>query len=232
MPNIMNIIQSLSVIVIPLLFAITLHEAAHGYIANKLGDKTALMLGRVTLNPVKHIDLFGTIILPIVMLLMKTGFIFGWAKPVPVTWQNLKHPRRDMALVAIAGPAANLLMAFIWALVVKLSLMLTANWDHSTLLLDISAYGVAAGNFGIIINMVLLILNMLPIPPLDGSRIVSAILPPRLAARYEILEPYGIWILLGLLLFGFLQKIIIYPLILFTSWIIILFNLPVNPLFG
>ena len=115
-----TLIQNLSVIIIPLLFAITLHEAAHGYVASKLGDKTALMLGRVTLNPAKHIDPLGTIIIPIALVIMKSGFIFGWAKPVPVTWQNLRNPRRDMALVALAGPAANLLMALLWAAIMKI----------------------------------------------------------------------------------------------------------------
>src|SRR3990167_7061083 len=164
-----NIVHVIAVIILPLLFAITLHEAAHGWVANKLGDKTALMLGRVTLNPIKHIDLFGTIILPILMLVLsKFTFAFGWAKPVPVNWQNLRKPRRDMALVAIAGPLANLLMALIWAAIAKVSVLFggsTTNAVGKTF----ADFFYAAGTFGISINIILMVLNLIPIPPLDGN---------------------------------------------------------------
>lgn len=189
-----NKIHLLAVLILPLLFAITLHEAAHGWVANKLGDKTALMMGRVTLNPFKHIDLFGTIIFPILMLLF-SNFLFGWAKPVPVTWQNLRKPRRDMALVAIAGPGANLVMAVIWLVIGKIALV----WGHgaiSSAAQTTTSFFVLAGFYGVYINIILMILNLIPIPPLDGSRIVSSLLPPRLAYKYEKIEPYGIWILL------------------------------------
>lgn len=232
MDSLLPILHKISIVILPLLFAITLHEAAHGYVAAKLGDKTALMMGRVTLNPAKHIDPIGTIVLPLAMLLLKTGFIFGWAKPVPVTWQNLNHPRRDMAWVALAGPGANLLMAILWAAIVKVSITLLPSTQGHTVLQQIAVFAIAAGSYGIFINFILMILNLIPIPPLDGSRVVSAILPPRMAARYEVLEPYGIWILLALLFFGLLQSIIIPPLILLMHWITIIFHLPVNPMLG
>lgn len=196
-----SIIAKIAIIAVPLLFAITLHEAAHGWLANKFGDKTALMLGRVTLNPVKHIDLFGTIILPLLMMLLSHfSFMFGWAKPVPVNWNNLNKPRRDMALVALAGPGANLLMAFLWAAVAKLAIMAT---PHNPTLSTAAEFFMLAGQYGILINALLMILNLIPIPPLDGSRVLSAFLPPSLARQYELIEPYGIWILLAVIvLFG------------------------------
>lgn len=209
--NAASAIQQVVIAIIPLIFAITLHEAAHGWVASKLGDKTALMLGRVTLNPVKHIDLLGTIILPILMLFIG-GFVFGWAKPVPVSWQNLRHPRRDMALVAVAGPLMNLLMALLWAIVAKISYLvlhdgITYEWLRTTMnFLQLAAI------FGIGINCILLILNLLPIPPLDGSRIISSLLPPGAAHAYERIEPYGIWILLGLFALGVLSKLLL-PLV-------------------
>jgi len=220
-----NIIHIISVIILPLLFAITLHEAAHGWVASKLGDKTALMMGRVTLNPIKHIDWFGTVILPIVMLVVtKFTFAFGWAKPVPVTWQNLRNPRRDMAIVAIAGPAANLVMALFWAAIAKIALV----WGEgatSSAAIETVKFFKYAGVFGIKINIVLMILNLIPIPPLDGSRIVSSILPPRIAYHYEKIEPYGIWILLGLLVLGILGKVIYTPTMHLFQFIVSLFGL-------
>ncbi len=208
--DIQSKIQFLSVAILPLLFAITLHEVAHGWVALKLGDKTALMMGRLTLNPIKHIDPIGTVVLPIALLFLG-GFIFGWAKPVPVTTQNLRKPKRDMALVALAGPVSNLLMAIGWGIIAKISLVLLSSWDTSQTLRDIGMFFVNAGIFGILINCVLMILNLIPIPPLDGSRVVSSLLPNRLAASYEMIEPYGIWILLALLVFGVLQHILIPP---------------------
>lgn len=215
--------QLITVAIIPLLFAITMHEAAHGWVAAKLGDKTALMLGRVTLNPVPHIDPLGTLILPALML-MVSNFIFGWAKPVPVTKENLSNPRRDMALVAVAGPAANLIMALGWGLVAKLASMFfpgSQGFLRSTLI-----YLFAAGNYGILINAVLMILNLLPIPPLDGSRIISSTLPKRWSYHYDKIEPYGLWILLALLAFGLLSRIIHAPLVLFTQWVHQLLTIP------
>src|SRR3990167_713553 len=197
-----DIFAKLAIMALPLIFGITLHEAAHGWVASKLGDKTALMLGRVTLNPLKHIDLVGTIILPVAMLILsRFTFMFGWAKPVPVTWSNLKNPRRDMALVALAGPGANFVMALLWASIAKVALLLHTNGAPITQ--NVDAFFILSGSYGIMLNCVLLVLNLIPIPPLDGSRIVSALLPPRLSYRYGLMEPYGIWIILALIfLFG------------------------------
>ena len=220
-----NIIHLIAVIILPLLFAITLHEAAHGWVASKLGDKTTFMMGRVTLNPVKHIDPLGTLILPILMLILsKFTFAFGWAKPIPVTWQNLRKPRRDMSLVALAGPFANLLMALLWAAIAKLSITFGSGTE-GLILKKVTIFFYIAGIFGILINVVLIILNLIPLPPLDGSRIVSAILPSRTAYRYSQIEPYGIWILLGLLIFGLLGRILLPPVIHLSQFIRFLFGL-------
>lgn len=222
--NFNAIMQVIAVAALPLIFAITLHEAAHGWVASKLGDKTALMMGRVSLNPARHIDPIGTIALPLIMLMLG-GIVFGWAKPVPVTWQNLKHPRRDMALVAIAGPFANLIMAFIWALIAKLGTLMLAAEATNHLMTLVGTFFNVAGNFGIMINLVLMILNLLPVPPLDGSRIISAIIPLRWTYYYDKLEPYGLWILLALLIFGVLASIILPPVRFLAEWIRNIFGL-------
>lgn len=210
--------QIFAVWALPVLFAITVHEVAHGWVASQFGDKTAKVLGRLTLNPLKHIDLIGTIIVPSI-LLMLGGFIFGWAKPVPVNWQNLRHPRRDMALVALAGPSSNLLMALTWAAIAKLGMWLVVN--HATSGVAISLMGQA----GIQINLMLMLLNLLPIPPLDGSRVVSSLLPPSIAIKYDRFELMGFLFLLMLLAFGFLQMILVPPLVYSIKLISQLFNL-------
>ena len=199
--NELTTIQQVAVLVLPVLFAITVHEAAHGWVANKFGDSTAKQLGRVTLNPIKHIDPVGTVLLPLGMYLL-TGFMFGWAKPVPVDWRNLRNPRRDMALVAIAGPGSNLLMALLWALGMRVgvSLMDVLPWVAYPL--------IYMGTAGIMINSILMILNLLPILPLDGGRVVASLLPPRLALPYARLEPWGLFIIVGLLASGLLSSII------------------------
>ncbi len=178
---------------LPVLFAITLHEVAHGWVANRLGDPTARMLGRLTLNPIKHIDPVGTILVPGVLLLVG-GFLFGWAKPVPITPHNLRHHRYGMAWVAAAGPVSNILQALIWAVVIRLALAneLALGWLGEPLYL--------MGLAGISINLALAVLNLLPIPPLDGGRIVDALLPGPLSARYSQLEPWGLWIVLALIM--------------------------------
>lgn len=192
--------------ILPVIFAITVHEVAHGWVAKKYGDNTAFALGRLTLNPIKHIDLFGTIILPGLLLMTGTGFIFGWAKPVPVDPRNFKNPLRDMAIVALAGPVANLLMALAWALITRLGVTIGAGAEAIALPLIYS--GVA----GISINLVLALINLLPIPPLDGSRILTGILPSYWAWQYNRLERYGFIILLLLLYTKLLGAILAYPM--------------------
>ena len=198
MTHIQSLIQLICVAALPLVFAVTLHEAAHGWIASKLGDQTASIQGRVSLNPLRHIDPFGTIILPLMMLTMG-GFLFGWAKPVPIAWQHLRNPRRDMALVALAGPGANLLMAILWAIFAKLSHLIFMNPHTHAMMHSTVLFIHLTSRFGIMINCVLLVINLIPIPPLDGSRVVSSMLSPPLARKYERIEPYGIWIFLGLI---------------------------------
>ena len=203
-----TLIQKVILGIVPVVFAITVHEVAHGWVASKLGDQTARLLGRLTLNPLKHVDPVGTVILPL-LLLVFGGFMFGWAKPVPVDWRNLRHPRRDMALVAAAGPGANLVMLLLWALVGRFLIMQQAAWGDA-----VSPWFYMVG-VGITINIALIVLNLLPLPPLDGSRIVAAMLPPQQAARYNRLERWGILILLLLLATGFLNQIMLPPMRLF-----------------
>ena len=217
MPD-LSLIQKIVVWVLPVLFGITVHEVAHGWIASRLGDKTALMLGRLTLNPVKHVDPMGTILVPGLLMLMQTGFIFGWAKPVPITWQNLKHPKRDMALVAVAGPSSNLLMGLGWALAIRLGSSLG----------DYGAALVYMGVAGIFINTILMVLNLLPLPPLDGGRVMTGLLPGPWAYRFSRIEPYGFLILIVLLVTGLLG-LFMWPLIsLVMTALALLSGLPVQ----
>jgi Zn-dependent protease len=198
------LIQGICISALPIIFAVTLHEVAHGYVAYWCGDYTAKLSGRLSLNPIKHIDPMGTIIIPFLMLLLSNfRFLFGWAKPVPVDARNMRHPRRDMALVASAGPLSNLLMAVLWGLVAKLGLILASGgnlWFGKPLAF--------MGQVGIDINIVLGLLNLIPIPPLDGSRILSSILPPRWAYQYSKIEPYGFFILIVLLMTNLLSKVL------------------------
>lgn len=206
----LNFVQQLAVWALPVLFAITVHEVAHGWVARQFGDPTAMMLGRLTLNPLKHIDPIGTVLVP-VLLLFASGMIFGWAKPVPITVENLRNPKRDMALVAAAGPLSNLLMALIWALIMKLALVISA--VAPGLALPLTYMGAA----GITINLILMVLNLLPLPPLDGSRVVASLLPDPLAWKFNRLETYGLIILLGLLITGILGKVLWPPVILIQN---------------
>ena len=198
----LSLVQKIAIWVVPVVLGITVHEVAHGWIASKLGDKTAMMMGRLTLNPLKHVDPMGTILIPAMLLLMNAGFIFGYAKPVPITWQNLQQPKRDMALVAVAGPMANLLMAGIWALLIRVALMLGESG------MALAYMGVA----GITINAILMVLNMLPLPPLDGGRVLTGLLPGPWAYQFSRIEPYGFFILIGLLVTGVLG-LVLWPLI-------------------
>jgi Zn-dependent protease len=198
-----TIVQKIVAWILPVLFAITVHETAHGWMALKLGDKTAMMLGRLTLNPFKHIDPLGTILIPGLMYML-AGFMFGWAKPVPVTWQNLRQPKRDMVFVAAAGPMSNLLMALLWALAIRAGLALG----------DAGLALVFMGVAGIFINTILMVLNLLPLPPLDGGRVMTGLLPGPLAYKFSLIEPYGFFILVGLLVTGLLG-VILWPVIEF-----------------
>lgn len=193
--------QLVAVAILPLLFAITVHEVAHGWMAKQLGDPTAQRLGRLTLNPLKHIDPIGTVLVPGLLLLLG-GFVFGWAKPVPVTWENLRHPKRDMAIVAAAGPIANLIMAIGWALVAKIGTAVpdSAVWAATPLYY--------MGVFGVSINIVLMVLNLIPIPPLDGGRVAVGLLPGRAAWMLSRVEPYGFFILIALLVTGLLAYVL------------------------
>lgn len=204
MMNELSLIQKVVVWLLPVVFAITVHEVSHGWVAKKYGDKTAWMLGRLTLNPLKHIDPVGTLIIPGILLLTGTGFIFGWAKPVPVDARNFKNPRHDMAIVALAGPISNLLMAVAWALMARLGVALNTEFVSMPL--------IYSGIAGISINLVLALINLLPIPPLDGSRIIAGLLPSRWAWRYNQFERYGFIILLLLLFTGGLGMILGYPM--------------------
>jgi len=194
-----SLIQKIIIYAVPIIFAITVHEVAHGWVASKLGDQTARLMGRLTLNPIKHIDPIGTVVVPILMLIF-TPFLLGWAKPVPVDWRNLRKPRQDMAWVALAGPGANLLMLIFWVLVAKL--IIISGFGNQSYAIPLMAMALA----GVFINIILMVLNLIPIPPLDGSRVVSSLLPPRAAMQYNRLEPYGIIIILILLVTGVLGK--------------------------
>jgi len=211
----LTLAQEISIWSLPVLFAVTVHEVAHGWVANRLGDKTAFLLGRLTLNPLKHIDLIGTLIVPLISLTLG-GFVFGWAKPVPVNFHYLKSPRRDAALVALAGPLSNFLMALIWIVVIKIGEMAFQSGFSSFIFL------VYMGHAGIAINLLLMVLNLLPIPPLDGSRVLSSLLPPKLARFYDAIEPYGFFILAALIFTDNLSFILSPVLGWMQSWIKVL----------
>ncbi|HLP99126.1 MAG TPA: site-2 protease family protein [Sideroxyarcus sp.] len=185
--NIDALIQTIALAAIPVLFAITLHEAAHGYAARHFGDMTAYAAGRISLNPIRHIDPIGTILLPLLTLFIG-GILFGWAKPVPVNFAALRRPKQDMLWVALAGPAANLVMALFWGAMIKLALMFPENYFAEPL--------IGMAQFGVTINAILLVLNLLPLPPLDGGRIAISLLPHRQAFALAKVEPYGFVILI------------------------------------
>jgi Zn-dependent protease len=200
-----NIIQQIAIWTVPVLLALIVHEVAHGWVASLFGDKTALMLGRLTLNPRKHIDLIGTIIMPLLCLFVG-GIIFGWAKPVPINSRNFKNFRRDMVLVAAAGPISNFLMALMWAMFTKVAILLFIQ-DPITL---IKLFFIPMGYAGIFINLLLMVFNLIPIPPLDGSRVVASLLPSGAAKVYGLVEQYG-FIILMLLIYTNILSLIIEP---------------------
>ncbi|MDO8299100.1 site-2 protease family protein [Lacisediminimonas sp.] len=190
-----DMIQTLAVYSLPILFAITLHEAAHAYAARYFGDNTAWALGRMSLNPIKHVDLFGTIIIPILLFLMRSPFLFGWAKPVPVDFSRLRNPKKQMAFVALAGPLANLVMGLGWLIL----LVLLRAWGES------DDFFLRMARAGVQINLVIFAFNLIPLPPLDGGRIMTSLLPTRYAIEFAKLEPYGFFIVLGLAFLGVLS---------------------------
>jgi len=202
-----NLIQTIAIYALPVLFAITIHEAAHGYAARHFGDRTAEMMGRLSLNPIRHIDLVGTIIIPALALALG-GFLFGWAKPVPVDFRNLRQPKQDMLWVAAAGPASNLAMAIAWGLIFKFAV----HMDQANAFFDPLVYMAQAG---VQINVVIMVLNLLPIPPLDGGRILVSLLPARAAWQVARIEPYGL-IILMLLIVTHLLSAIMLPFIQLT----------------
>lgn len=205
MLDINALIQTIAIAALPVVFAITLHEAAHGYAARHFGDPTAWQAGRISLNPLRHIDPVGTVLLPLLILLFSAGsFLFGYAKPVPVNFGRLRNPKQDMFWVALAGPAANLFMALVWAALLKLAWEMPVN-DFTVPLSEMS-------KLGVIINCVLMVLNLLPLPPLDGGRIAVSLLPYPLASKFAQLERWGFPILL-LLLFTGILGLVMSPLV-------------------
>jgi Zn-dependent protease len=203
--DVTQLVQTVAIYALPVLFAITLHEAAHGYVARHCGDMTAYAQGRISLNPARHIDIIGTLVVPLAIVLLSAGhFLFGWAKPVPVNYSALRSPKRDMLWVAAAGPASNLAMALGWAVLLKLAVLLPQNAFTVPMRL--------MGEAGIKVNLVFMFLNLLPILPLDGGRILASLLPNRVAWQYSRLEPWGLPLLVLLLLTNVLD-IVLMPLI-------------------
>lgn len=201
--NASELIQTVLIYALPVLFAITVHEAAHGYAARYFGDPTAAMLGRITLNPIKHIDPIGTILMPLLLYFSTSGaFLFGYAKPVPVNFGNLRNPKRDMIWVALAGPASNFFQAILWAIV--LVVLVTTN-THERFFLEMS-------RAGIMVNLVMWAFNLFPLPPLDGGRILVGLLPTKMAVTFSRIEPFGFFIVLALVVFGIVGTIWLRPL--------------------
>lgn len=212
----LKLIQAIAIYALPVIFAITLHEAAHGYVAKRLGDLTAYAAGRVSLNPLRHIDPIGTVALPLALLALSKlfgtgGILFGWAKPVPVNFGNLRHPKRDMLWVAAAGPLSNLAMALIWAVVLKISVAFPGTYFALPLAL--------MGAAGIFVNVIFMVLNLLPLPPLDGGRILVSLLPHRIAYNVARVEPYGFFVIIALLAAGALGAILGPPIRFMVSLI-------------
>ncbi len=218
-----NLIQTVLIYALPVLFAITVHEAAHGYAARHFGDNTANALGRITLNPIKHIDPVGTIVMPLMLFFATSGaFVFGYAKPVPVRFGNLHNPKRDMVWVALAGPAANLAQAFLWGLVMVLL--------HATGVTEPFFLKMCQG--GILVNVVMFALNLFPLPPLDGGRILVGLLPMRQAEMVSRIEPWGFFIVMGLLLAGVVSSFWMRPLMALTFGLLDLLLTPFVWIFG
>ncbi len=209
-----GLIQTIAIAAIPILFAITIHEAAHGYVARYFGDMTAYQQGRISLNPIRHIDPVGTILLPLLTLALG-GILFGWAKPVPVNFAALRRPKQDMLWVAIAGPASNLVMALFWGMMTKVAWMLPESYFAEPLL--------EMAQIGVKINAILMVLNLLPLPPLDGGRVAVSLLPHRQAFQLARIEPYGLFILIALAITPVLGWILTPPVIAVMKFVNFIF---------
>ena len=217
--DIQNLIQTVMVYALPVLFAITVHEAAHGYVANYFGDTTASRLGRITLNPMKHIDPVGTILMPLMLYLATSGtFLFGYAKPVPVNFGKLRNPKRDMVWVALAGPGANLIQAFLWGVLMYL---LAASGTTEPFFLKMC-------RAGMLVNVVMFAFNLFPLPPLDGGRILVGLLPHRQAAMVSRIEPWGFFIVMGLVIAGVISSLWMQPVMGLTFGLLEILLSPLN----
>jgi Zn-dependent protease len=218
-----NLIQTVLIFALPVLFAITVHEAAHGYVARYLGDNTAYMLGRVTLNPVRHIDPIGTILMPLMLYFATSGaFLFGYAKPVPVNFGQLRRPRRDMVWVALAGPGSNLIQAILWAVLFTLLVGFGAS----------ERFFLEMCKAGVLVNLVMCAFNLFPLPPLDGGRVLAGLLPPRQADAFSRIEPWGFFIVMGLVLAGIVSRYWLSPLMAVGYHLLGLLMTPLNLLFS
>ena len=218
-----NLIQTILIYALPVLFAITVHEAAHGYAARHFGDNTAYMLGRITLNPIKHIDPVGTILMPIMLYFATSGaFLFGYAKPVPVNFGHLRNPKRDMVWVALAGPASNFVQAIFWA-VVMITLVGTGVEER---------FFLEMARAGVLVNLVMWAFNLFPVPPLDGGRILVGLLPWKQAQMVSRLEPYGFFIVMGLVILGVVGTVWLRPLMSFGYTVINFLVTPLRMLLG
>jgi Zn-dependent protease len=221
--DIANLIQSIAIYALPVLFAITVHEAAHGYAARHFGDNTAYMLGRITLNPLKHIDPVGTILMPLLLLFATSGaFLFGYAKPVPVRFGNLRNPKRDMIWVALAGPGVNFIQAFLWGVVLY---VLQGTGVTETFFLKMAQGGV-------LVNLVMFAFNLFPLPPLDGGRILVGLLPYRQAEMVSRVEPWGFFIVMALVLSGIVSTLWLQPLMSLSYALLDILLIPIVFLFG
>jgi Zn-dependent protease len=219
--NFEQTIQTILIFALPVLFAITVHEAAHGYVARHFGDNTAYMMGRVTLNPFKHIDPIGTILMPLMLYFATSGaFLFGYAKPVPVNFGQLRRPKRDMIWVALAGPASNFIQAILWAVLYAL---LVGTGVNERFFLEMAKAGV-------LVNLVMWAFNLFPLPPLDGGRVLVGLLPPRPAYALSRIEPWGFFIVLGLVLLGVVSTYWLRPLMAFGYWVLRMMLAPLQSL--
>jgi Zn-dependent protease len=221
--DIVNLIQTIAIYALPVLFAITLHEAAHGYVARHFGDNTAYMLGRITLNPIKHIDPVGTILMPLMLYFATSGaFLFGYAKPVPVRFGNLRNPKRDMVWVALAGPASNFVQAFFWGI---LYFILSGSGVTEPFFLKMAQGGV-------LVNLVMFAFNLFPLPPLDGGRILVGLLPYRAAELVSRIEPWGFFIVMALVLTGIVSSLWLLPLMSLSYGVLDILLTPIKLIFG